>query len=330
MQSPAIPRNEIDRTKALQKLGIMYTPAEERFDRITRLAARHFKVPTVLLSLVYKDVQWFKSVHGLNACSTQRDVSFCGHAIARLKPFVIENALLDERFADNPLVVNEPRVRAYAGQPVRDASGVVLGTLCLIDSVPRSFSTDDLQDLRDFASLIEVEIARPRFQRTAHRHVLGLSDEQRMALIDPLLACWNKKGLMTLLELELEHCREMTVPLSLIHLKLADPDSLVARFGQERMVDFERFAASLIRANTGDAVHLGFLGSSGFVLVCADVSEEKSKELAKTLQGQFERTELESKDVKVLVNATIATATLDGKDLRKPAKTLFDSLISTI
>lgn len=330
MQSPAIPGNEIERTKALQKLGIMYTPAEERFDRITRLAARHFKVPTVLLSLVYQDVQWFKSVHGLNSCATQRDVSFCGHAIAGLGPFVIENALLDERFADNPLVINEPRVRAYAGQPVRDPNGVVLGTFCLIDSIPRSFSADDLQDLRDFACLIESEIARPRFQRTAHRHLLGLSDEQRMALIDPLLACWNKKGLMTLLDLELEHCREMTVPLSLIHLKLADPDSILARFGQDRMVDFERFAASLIRANTGDLAHLGFLGTAGFVMVCADFPAEMAKQLAQTLQDQFERTELESKDVKVLVNATIATVTLDGKDLRKPAKTLFDSLISTI
>lgn len=327
MQSPAPLDNELERTKALQRLGLMYTPAEERYDRITRLAARHFKVPTVLFSLVYKDVQWFKSVYGLNACSTGRDVSFCGHAIAQIGPFVIENALLDPRFSDNPLVIHEPKVRAYAGQPVRDQSGTVLGTFCLVDVVPRQFDADDLQDLRDFAKLIEGEVARPQHPHKAQRYMLGLEDEQRMTLIDPVLACWNKKGIITLLELEQQQCQEVAIPLGWLTVNMEAFGTIETRFGVGRAVDFERFSASLIREHLADNWHLGFLGTGRFVLVCPGADSDAVSGLKKQLELEFARTELESKDVKALVGMSITCGNLEAKEFRKPARAVFETLI---
>lgn len=115
MDSPEKPDNEVQRLRHLNTLAILDTAAEERFDRITRLARRLFNVPIALISLVDENRQWFKSCYGLNVSETSRDISFCGHAILGKKVFVIEDASQDPRFADNPLVTDAPNIRFYAG-----------------------------------------------------------------------------------------------------------------------------------------------------------------------------------------------------------------------
>ncbi|MCK0105799.1 GAF domain-containing protein [Marinobacter sp. S0848L] len=157
MKTPDFPSNEASRLAALQSTLLLDTPPEERFDRVTRLAAQLFDVPICLVSLIDSDRQWFKSYYGLDVRETGRDISFCGHAILGSNLFVVENALADERFADNPLVTGAPDIRFYAGAPLTDLEGYRLGTLCLIDSEPRSFSAQDRQSLRDFADIIERE-----------------------------------------------------------------------------------------------------------------------------------------------------------------------------
>lgn len=152
------PRDEALRLSALKATELLDTPPEERFDRITRLAARAFDVPICLVSLVDRDRQWFKSCFGLGVRETSRDISFCGHTILNADSLVVENALQDERFADNPLVTGEPGIRFYAGAPLEDRNGFRLGTLCLIDKKPRAFSSDNQKTLRDFANLVEREL----------------------------------------------------------------------------------------------------------------------------------------------------------------------------
>jgi GAF domain-containing protein len=115
MLAPAIPDDEKRRMDSLRSLNLLFTPAEERFDRITRLASRLLEVPIAVVSLVADNQQWFKSTYGLNATETSREVSFCGHAILGNETFVVENAMLDPRFYDNPLVTNDPHIRFYAG-----------------------------------------------------------------------------------------------------------------------------------------------------------------------------------------------------------------------
>ncbi|PSF14715.1 sensor histidine kinase [Marinobacter shengliensis] len=157
MKTPERPANENQRLSALEQSQLLDTPPEERYDRVTRLAARLFKVPVALVSLVDKDRQWFKSCYGLGVRETARDISFCGHAILAADTFIVENALNDHRFADNPLVTGEPSIRFYAGAPLEDRSGNRLGTLCLIDRQPRGFSEDDKRNLRDLADIVERE-----------------------------------------------------------------------------------------------------------------------------------------------------------------------------
>lgn len=137
---PPIPPDEAERLEALRRYGILDSPPEPAFDDLTLLAAHICQTPIALVSFVDADRQWFKSRVGLNASQTPRDVAFCAHAIAGPRTLVVPDALEDERFAHNPLVVDDPRIRFYAGAPLRVGDGSGLGTLCVIDRVPHDFS----------------------------------------------------------------------------------------------------------------------------------------------------------------------------------------------
>jgi diguanylate cyclase (GGDEF)-like protein len=328
MQKPVLPINEDARTRAIQKLGMIYSPSEARFDRITRLACRHFDTDSALLTIVYKETQWFKSLQGLSVCSTDREISFCGHAILNSnEPLVVENALLDSRFMDNPLVLEGPRIRFYAGQPVKDPFGVVIGTLCLIDSAPRPFSREDRQDLRDFARLVEAEIAQPADDSVLTRFVFSLTENQRSLLIDPIIGSWNRRGLEALLQLELQQTSRKNENLSLIWVKLTSFDLLLNRFGHERIVDFSKFTASIIRDNLPKGAGIGSLGADSFVSVCSGMPADHVNHLIEQLKLQFSQLTLETHGVKALVDVEIHYLTLSGEDLKHTAVQVVDKLL---
>ncbi len=162
MQAPALPDNEAERLAALHALLILDTPPEQRFDKIVAFAAAEFDVPISLLTLVDRARQWFKANVGMPACETGRDVSFCGHAILAPDIMVVPDALLDARFADNPLVTGDPGIRFYAGAPLRLPSGAALGTLCLIDRRPRSLDAMELGILSTLRDLAVLELSRTK------------------------------------------------------------------------------------------------------------------------------------------------------------------------
>lgn len=155
MIEPAVPVDESERVALLRDMAILDTPPEERFDRVTRLAAALFDVPIALVSLLDTNRQWFKSRHGLDVSETSRAVSFCGHAILRPETLIVPDAAGDTRFADNPLVKNAPGIRFYAGRPIAMPGGQRLGTLCLIDRRPRTFDARCVAQLDDLASIVE-------------------------------------------------------------------------------------------------------------------------------------------------------------------------------
>lgn len=158
MLTPAIPLNERERLASLHSLEILDTPPEERFDRLTRLAAGVFGVPMAYIALVEANRQWFKAKCGLSIDSSGRETSFCGHTILQHEALVIPDALRDERFADNPLVVGEPGIRFYAGHPLRGPGGHNVGTLCLADRLPRQLSPHDRDLFAELARIAEHEL----------------------------------------------------------------------------------------------------------------------------------------------------------------------------
>lgn len=143
------------RLETLRRYDILDTFPEVAFERITRLTANIFGAPIALISLIDEHRQWFKSHYGLDATETPLHVSFCKHAIARREVFVIPDATKDERFAENSLVTGEPGIRFYAGAPLRSPLGCQIGTLCIIDKLPRrALQHTEQQMLADLAAMV--------------------------------------------------------------------------------------------------------------------------------------------------------------------------------
>ena len=180
MQTPAIPADEAERLEALHNLHLLDTHPDERFDRLTRLAQRIFNVPTALITLIDSDRQWFKSAQGLAASQTPRNISFCAHAILHDTAMVVPDTMEDPRFADNPLVIEAPYVRFYAGMPLRAPTGHKVGTLCLVDQRPRVFTAQDVKALADLAQVVNSELDN-RGLTEAMR--LSRENESRLQLI---------------------------------------------------------------------------------------------------------------------------------------------------
>ncbi len=165
MKTPDLPANEQQRLAALYQLLLLDTPPEQRFDMIVDFAASEFDVPICLITLLDHERQWFKARVGLPVCSTPRDISFCGHAILQPEVMVVPDALDDVRFADNPLVTSEPHIRFYAGAPIELPSGHAVGTLCIIDTKPRTLDDVELSILASLRDLLVLELAGTGAQR---------------------------------------------------------------------------------------------------------------------------------------------------------------------
>ena len=166
-----VPPNETKRLKVLWQYEVLDTVPEEVFDDLTDLAARICEAPIALISLVDEHRQWFKSKVGTTVQETSRDVSFCAYAITQNDLFIVPDATRDKRFANNPLVLSDPQIRFYAGAPLVTPDGHALGTLCVIDKVPRELRPDQKQALLILARHVvsQLELRRRSHELAAAR-----------------------------------------------------------------------------------------------------------------------------------------------------------------
>lgn len=234
MRAP-LPPNEAQRLQSLHALGILDTPPEERFDRLTRIARRFFRVPIALVSLVDADRQWFKSRNGFEDEELPREYSFCAHAILDSDHvMVVRDARSDERFSSNPLVTGSPEIRFYAGCPVKAPDGSALGTLCVIDHEPRDLEADDATVLTDLAELVENEIK-----------------SLALATTDDLTGLANRRGFDAIAVHTLAVCLRVEKPATLLLFDLDEfknvNDTLGHAVGDQVLQKFSKHLLSTFR-----------------------------------------------------------------------------------
>ncbi len=203
MKIPAVPTDEATRLRDLHSHNILDTPNEDRLDRLVRLAKCLFHVPIAAISLVDEHRQWLKSRDGIDFNEISRDISFCAHTILGDEILVVADASEDDRFADNPMVLNGPKVRFYAGCPITSANGHRLGSLCIIDRVPRHFSDAELDTLKDLGRIVEREIA------------VG-----QVSIQDEISRLNTRRGFCLIADHALNICVRLALPASLVIFQL--------------------------------------------------------------------------------------------------------------
>jgi len=260
MLEPALPADEGCRLADLQRLNLLDTPDEERFDRLTRLARRLFDVPIVLISLVDSDRQWFKSCLGLPVRQTPRNISFCGHAILGEAPLLVEDASQDPRFADNPLVTGEPHIRFYAGHPLQISSGSRLGTLCLIDRRPRQLNQEDLALLADLAAMAVREL-----------------ESLALATVDELTQISNRRGFIQLANKSLQHSYRLGHLACLLFMDLNGFKQINDRFGHAEGDRALKDFAQLMEQEFRQADIFARLGGDEFVVLLPECDRRQAE-----------------------------------------------------
>ena len=177
MKIAPLPANEQERLSALLKYDILDTEPEAAFDSMVHLASYICQTPIAAISLVDEDRQWFKAIVGLDARETSRSVAFCAHTILQDETMIVPDAKLDERFCDNPLVAASPDIRFYAGVPLVTSQGYHLGTLCVIDRVPRELSSEQLDAIRVLADNVIAHLDL----RLSHKQIRQYADDLQLA-----------------------------------------------------------------------------------------------------------------------------------------------------
>jgi len=185
MEAP-LPQNETERLRNLALYEILDTLPEAVFDEITLLATFICECPIATVSIIDKDRQWYKSRIGIDAVQTPRAISFCAHTIRQNEPLIVEDATLDPRFSDNPVVMNDPHVRFYAGVALVNQEGQALGTLCVVDQKPRQLTDEQIVALDALSRhvMTHLELRRSQIQRQRSQEEIDhLKEKLRLEMV---------------------------------------------------------------------------------------------------------------------------------------------------
>lgn len=258
---------EPNRLSALHTLQLIDTPIEERFERITRLACKVFNVPICAISCVDEHSVWFKAIQGLNACSVDRNVTFCQHAILSNGPFVINDARLDERFDSYPAVHKDASLVFYAGAPILSIDELPIATFCMMDTEPREFEAHELEMLEEFAQIVQHELHISGVNMVQDELIRQVSNTWRRSLIDPLTRLWNHEGIHTLLEETLNQTNISRSDLLVISLDLTRFHEINNTLGQVAGDELlQAFAKMLLRELREEHIY-GRLCSNQFAII---------------------------------------------------------------
>ncbi len=315
MSSPsaAFPKNEQERLKALRQYNILDTPPEQAFDDITRLAAYICDVPICLISLIDESRQWFKSKVGIDVSETAREVAFCGHAILQDSLLVVPDTLKDPRFAENPLVTSPPDIRFYAGTPLIIPSHYALGTLCVIDRVPRKLTSDQLDCLEALGRqvIVHLELRRNVSELEAANSKLGV-----LASTDGLTGLWNHRTLRERLEIEFARNRRYGSPLSLIILDVDNFKSYNDTFGHPAGDAVLKGVSAILQNAMRQTDVVARYGGEEFAILMPETDAARALETSERLRNLISEHDLAERKITASFGiSTISSSTMTTSEL---------------
>ena len=323
MNAP-LPPNETDRLAALRAYEILDTCPEEAYDDITLIASLITNVPIALVSLVDEKRQWFKSRLGVDVAETPRDLAFCGHAILTPEePLIITDATQDQRFASNPLVLSDPKIRFYAGAPIVTTNGEALGTLCVIDRKPRSISRKETNALQALARQVMAQLElrhsvaklgkaavvqeRYRQQLEAYQQKLESANEllYHQTLTDALTGIMNRRAFDFRLQEEMERALRYETSLSLVMVDVDAFKPYNDEFGHPAGDEVLKKLARVLENNSRQSDVVARFGGEEFVIILPTTDRESAFILAERFRRAIEGTEWKHRPV--TISAGVAT-----------------------
>lgn len=294
--------SEAARLRAVDRYDILDTSAEEGFDRITRIASRLLGTPIALVSVIDERRQWFKSRVGLEVTEAPRSTAFCDHAIRDSSVMVVPDALADERFKANPLVIGNPNIRFYAGAPLRTRDGHNLGTLCVIDRTAREFTGDQKRLLQDLANL-----------------VMDQMELRLLAGTDPLTGAFNRRRFMGALEQEWSRVKRYRRALAVLMLDIDHFKKVNDTWGHGVGDEALKRLAEACHASLRSHDIFARFGGEEFGVLLPEVSELHAVAVAERLRQRVADLEIPADGQTIRITVSVGIAHVDGAEGDVPA-----------
>ena len=299
----------------IHSLDLFYTPLEERFERITRVARRALHAPVAAISLLNEDKQWFKSAAGWGISELPRDQAICQLTVEANQIVMIGDTLADPRVAKLQIVASAPRFRAYAGHPLIDEQGACVGTFCVFDLKPREFAPVDRQTLTDLAALAQRELFSEQLTSANASLTSKLGMARREALMDPLTHLWNRRGAEVLLKGSFARADQRGMPLALALLDLDNfkriNDTRGHQAGDEVL---RRVASRLLSTVRGDDA-ICRLGGDEFLVLMTDTDAAIASRVTERIRRAVTDSPVPTRDGAVSVSISV------GCTIRQPRDT---------
>lgn len=316
MKSPPFPEDEDARLRSLKDMEILDTPAEDRFDCITRIARRVFETEYAAVNLIDSDRQWGKSSCGIDNFNSPREESFCAHAILDEESTIILDATRDERFSDNPFVTGSPGIRFYMGHPVHSPDGHAIGTLCVIDTAPReSVSEEDRRVIEDLASLVDSELQRGKLHDVQAELRHQLSEAERRSRIDDLTDLWNRRAIREMLDAELNRSERSENSLGIVMLDIDDFKLINDTHGHSAGDEVLRRVAEVLRKSVRDYDAVGRYGGEEFLALLTEAAREQAHEIGERIRREVQELTVDhnGKDLSVTVSLGITVGDVNDE-----------------
>jgi diguanylate cyclase (GGDEF)-like protein len=299
-----------------------YTPLEERFERITRLARKALNVPVAGVTLLSADKQWFKSIAGWNVSELPLDKSLCAMTIQHGQTSIVEDTHEDPRTERHALVTSGPRFRFYAGQPLHDQENSIIGTFCVFDVKPRTFSASDRQSLADLAAMSQRELVTDQLRDVHTALTTKLSIARREAMMDHMTRLWNRRGASVLLKAACDEADRSGADLAVALLDFDNFKRINDTHGHQVGDEVLRRIASRLVGNIRSNDVTCRIGGDEFLLLMANTNAETAARVAERVRHSVTESPIPTSQGSIPMSISV------GFTIRKPKEVVtVDQLI---